>query len=199
MRDARNLGTMLAVPLVGVAMGMVGSLAGGQPVTDYPHLMPDVELSPRLELIDEGGQKRVVEEADLKDLPRRKMEFPTDGGPTTYEGFSLADVLRHVGVGFGDQLKGRRTPTVVLCEAADGYRIVLALAEIDPATTDKVVLLADRCEDGALPAGEGPFRLVIPDEKRKVRSIRMLQRIRVVNLQDMPLTQQFEPPAEPSK
>src|SRR5262249_27789923 len=101
------------------------------------------------------------------------------------------DVLAHYGVEFGELLKGPRTPTVVLCEAADGYRVVLSLAEIDSATTDKLIIMADQCEGRALPDGEGPFRLVIPDEKRGLRSIRMLSAIRVVNLYNMPLAQQF--------
>lgn len=173
--------------------------ARGQPATDYPYLLPDVEISSQLTLIDEDGKKHVFDGTDLKDLPRRRIEFKTDDGPKTYEGVSLADVLRHFGVGFGDQLKGRRTPTIVLCEAADGYRVALALVEIDSATTDKEVLLADRCDGRPLPDGEGPFRFVIPDEKRKVRSLRMLQTIRVANLQDMPLAQRFDSTPEPAK
>ena len=55
--------------------------------------------------------------------------------------------------------------------------MVLAIGEVDPATTDKVVLLADKKNGAALPEKEGPWRIVMPDEKRPVRWIRMLKRI----------------------
>ncbi len=111
-------------------------------------------------------------------------------GPTTliYEGPDLLDVLKQAGVAFGEQLRGRRTPTVALCEAADKYRVAMALAEIDPAVTDKVVVVGLRCNGQALNAEVGPIRLLIPQEKRKLRWIRMLRTIRVLNLIDVPLT-----------
>jgi hypothetical protein len=34
---------------------------------------------------------------------------------------------------------------------------------------------------------EGPYRLVLPGEKREVRSIRNLRTIRIINLQDLPI------------
>jgi hypothetical protein len=50
-------------------------------------------------------------------------------------------------------------------EAADGYRVVIALPELDPGFTDKQILLADKRETHPLNDKEGPYRIVIPDEK----------------------------------
>jgi hypothetical protein len=41
-------------------------------------------------------------------------------------------------------LRGDRMVTYVEVGAADGCRVVLALPEIDPAFSDRVILLADR-------------------------------------------------------
>jgi hypothetical protein len=44
------------------------------------------------------------------------------------------------------------------------------LAELDNAFTDRVVILADKLENGPLPDGKGPFRLIVPGEKKPARS-----------------------------
>ena len=66
-----------------------------------------------------------------------------------------------------------------MIEAEDGYRVALGIAEVDPSTTDKIVLLAEHKNGASLPEKEGPFRLVIPNEKRPVRWIRVVKRISV--------------------
>ncbi len=102
----------------------------------------------------------------------------------------LTDVLEHCGVKLGKEVRGSRVASYVLVEAADKYRVVLAIAEVDAATTDKIVLLADQRDGTPLSEREGPFRLVIPDDKRPVRWIRMIKRI---SLRTVPAE---SPPAE---
>jgi hypothetical protein len=53
--------------------------------------------------------------------------------------------------------------------SGDGYEIVFSLAELDPGFTDRVVLLADRMDGRPLPAALGPFRLIVPGEKKHAR------------------------------
>ena len=60
--------------------------------------------------------------------------------------------------------------------------MVYTLTEIDPAFTDSRILLADAADGSPLPATQGPFRLVVPNEKKGARSIRMLERIEVIRL-----------------
>ena len=62
----------------------------------------------------------------------------------------------------------------LLVEAADGYRVVFALPELDPAFTERVVLLADHRDGQPLTPAEGPLRLVVPDEKRQARWVRQV-------------------------
>ncbi len=57
-------------------------------------------------------------------------------------------------------------------EAADGYRVVIALPEIDSDFSDKQVVLAFSQNGKPLDAKESPYRIVIPDEKRMARWVK---------------------------
>ena len=70
----------------------------------------------------------------------------------------------------------------VLAEAKDGYRVVFALAELDPAFTDSKVLVAYSANGKPLLEGQGPRKIVAPQEKRPARWVRVLQRIQVVKV-----------------
>jgi hypothetical protein len=133
-----------------------------------------------LTFVDEHGVTRTVSNAELAGLARKSAKVSgSDNQPAEYEGVPLPDLVQHLGVALGKELRGPRVANYLVFEATDGYRVVLALAEVDPATTDKLVLLADRKNGGALPEKEGPLRLIIPDEKRPVRWIRMIKKISV--------------------
>lgn len=57
----------------------------------------------------------------------------------------------------GKDLRGITLAAYLLVEAADGYQAVFALPELDSAFTDRMVLLADRCDNKPLPASAGPL------------------------------------------
>ena len=65
----------------------------------------------------------------------------------------------------------------MLAEASDGYRVLFSIAELDARFTDRVVILADRKDGQPLPAAEGPYRLIVPGEKRPARWARQVTRI----------------------
>ena len=118
-------------------------------------------------------------------LLRHRLKAKDHDRESEFEGVFLVDLLKSVGVGFGDQLKGQRASNLVVLEATDGYRGSLSLAEIDPDTADAVVLLADRRDGQPLGEKEAPYRLVIPSDKRPLRWIRMIRTIRVISLKDL--------------
>src|SRR4029453_4292132 len=51
------------------------------------------------------------------------------------------------------------------CTAADGFQAVFALPELDTASADRGVLLADARDGQALSDNEGPLRIAAPAEK----------------------------------
>ena len=102
-----------------------------------------------------------------------------DQQPVRYQGVSLAAVLRSVGVRT-DSLRGPGLATRLVVEASDGYRIVLALADLDPSLGGRRVLLADRVDGKPLPAADAPWRLIIPGDQRPARSARQVVTIKVI-------------------
>ena len=67
-------------------------------------------------------------------------------------------------------------------EAADGYRVVIALPEIDPAFTNTQILFACLRDGKPLDEKQGPHRIVIPDEKRMTRSVRQVTTLKIVDV-----------------
>jgi hypothetical protein len=104
-----------------------------------------------------------------------------DGAEVRFTGVPLGRVIEASG-GNADSLRGRDLSNVVLVEAADGYRVAFALAELDPSFRgpgEKTPLLV-WAEDGAPVAARfGPLRIVVPGERRPSRWIRQVTKITV--------------------
>jgi len=122
----------------------------------------------------------ILTRADLEKLPPIAIKAKDHGGKERmYGGVALVEVLRQAGVTLGGQLRGGNLAKYVLISAADGYRVVFSLPEIDPEFASQTILLAYAEDNKPLPAGEGPFRLVVPDEKKHARWIRDIVSIKI--------------------
>jgi hypothetical protein len=117
--------------------------------------------------------------ADLAKMPRTMITVTEHGKERTYEGVLLRDILTSAGAPLGDKLKGQNMPAFVYLTARDGYHIVLALAEVEPTIQDNRILVADTSGGNPLSAEQGPFRLVVPEDLKPARWIRMLEKIEV--------------------
>ena len=60
---------------------------------------------------------------------------------------------------------------------------MIALPEIDPAFTDQQIVLAYLKDGKRLDEKEGPYRIVIPGEKRMARWVRQVTRLKIVDVQ----------------
>jgi DMSO/TMAO reductase YedYZ molybdopterin-dependent catalytic subunit len=120
--------------------------------------------------------------ADLAKMPRTSATFNEEGAETNYEGVLLYDILKQAGAPLDKQLMGKALATYLLAEARDGYQVVYALADIDPSFGANKILVADTVNGKPLFDYQGPFRLVVPGDKKGARSIRMLEKISVVRL-----------------
>jgi DMSO/TMAO reductase YedYZ molybdopterin-dependent catalytic subunit len=110
----------------------------------------------------------------LKKLPRHAFDAGEHGRTAHWQGVALADILHAAGAPLGDDLRGKNLALYVRVTAADGYRAVYSLAELDPAMRAGEVILADRRDGHALDAKEGPFRLVARDDRRPARWVRQV-------------------------
>lgn len=87
----------------------------------------------------------------------------------------LCDISLHAqmslaGVTTGPQLRGKNLTKYMMAKCADGYKVLFSLAELDTSFTDRVMILSNESEGKPLPEGKGPFRIIVPDEKKPVRS-----------------------------
>ena len=131
----------------------------------------------------ESGKQVVLAKSDIESLPHVMVTTHSADTPSTFEGVALKSVLEKAGVEFGQSMRGKRLASCVLVEAADGYRAVIALPEIDPGFTDKQVVLAYLQDGKPLDAKAGPYRIVIPDEKRMARWVRQVNTLKIVDVQ----------------
>jgi hypothetical protein len=59
---------------------------------------------------------------------------------------------------------------------------VFGVAEVDPAFTDRVAILADRKDGAPLPANAAPFQLVLTNEMPPARWVRQVVSIELISL-----------------
>jgi hypothetical protein len=156
----------LFVPAVLLALALQAGLASCQQLTVQA----------------ESGKQTVFGRSDIEALARVKITTAGSGGSMTFEGVPLRAVLEKAGVQLGETLKGKRMASCLLVGAADGYRVVIALPEIDPGFTDKQVVLAFLKDGKPLDDKEGPYRIVIPDEKRMARWVRQVTTLQIVDV-----------------
>ena len=130
----------------------------------------------------EAGKQTVLSKTDIEAMPHIKI---TTQGPdsSSYDGVAVKALLEKAGVQFGHSLRGKRMASCLLVEAADGYRVVIALPELDPDFTDKQIVLAFSQNGKPPDAKEGPYRIVIPDEKRMARWVKQVTTLKIVDVQ----------------
>jgi DMSO/TMAO reductase YedYZ molybdopterin-dependent catalytic subunit len=122
---------------------------------------------------------------DLVNMPRETVSLPEqDGTKIEYEGVPLREILKRAGAPLGNQLRGKALSSYILAKAHDGYQGVFTLAELDSAFANEQILVADKRDGKPLFGYQGPFRLVCPNDKARARSVRMLETLEVVRLQN---------------
>jgi DMSO/TMAO reductase YedYZ molybdopterin-dependent catalytic subunit len=133
-----------------------------------------LSLTTTAQSVTVGGEVKTpltLTAADLASLPRTTaVAKDKQGVPHSFAGVALAEIFKKAGVTTGRELRGENLAKYVLVTCADNYQVVFALAELDSSFTDRVVILADQMEGKLLPAGTGPFRIVVPGEKKPARN-----------------------------
>lgn len=130
-------------------------------------------------VVASANGKVEVTDSLLAQLPRQSVTATAHGKSASYGGYELTAVLEAAGVAPTESLRGKALGTIVTITAADGYRVVFALAELDPTLGNRQVLLVDRENGQLLPASEGPWRLVVPSDHRPARWARQVIGIEV--------------------
>lgn len=120
---------------------------------------------------------------DFSALPRHTLNVTDEAGAkSTYEGVAVIELLRRAGAPLGKELKGPNMTLCVMARAFDGYRVVFALAELDPGIGNLDVIVADHRDGKPLDAHEGPLRLIVLGDKRHARWVKGLTTLSVERL-----------------
>lgn len=131
-------------------------------------------------IIGLDGQSKTLSVADLASMMRAKADLKKENGTVLhYEGVPLATILQSSDARIGHVLRGPDMADIVVIAAKDGYRVALALSDVDPGFGGCQIILADKVEGAALPAADGPFRLVVEGDARGARSARMVTAIKL--------------------
>ena len=138
--------------------------------------------SQQITVQNEQSSPVVLSAAEIAALPHTTVKVNGHDGSATFSGVPVSTLLEKAGITFGESLRGKRLASCLLVEAADGYRVVIALPEVDPGFTDKQILLVDKRETHPLDDKEGPYRIVIPDEKRMARWVRQVKTFKIVDV-----------------
>jgi hypothetical protein len=134
----------------------------------------------RVELRRLDGRSRVVTADDLARLPRREVAASAHHVNGRYAGVALGMFSVSSAALRATVCEAPISPITCSSKPADGYRAVFAVAELDTSFTDRSVLLADGKDGAPLAMNEGPFRVVVPGERRPARWVRGVTRISIV-------------------
>jgi DMSO/TMAO reductase YedYZ molybdopterin-dependent catalytic subunit len=179
-RIRRFLAIGLATSLALAIVGLVAAVQAEPKTSALPQVAATSGSSALLEVGGEVPHPLSWTAAEFAKLPRHTLRAKGhDGVESPFQGVPLIEVLAKAGVPSGKELRGKALSLFVVVEAADGYRAVFALAELDREFTDRVILLADRRDDKPLPAHAGPLQVIVPGEKKHARWVRQVIRIKV--------------------
>jgi len=136
---------------------------------------------PTIKLVVDGKPSDVFDQAALAAMPRTTVSAAAkDEQPSTWQGVALEEFVRRTCVAANDALSGRALTRYVRVTGADGYQVVFSAAEIAADFGNIEVIVAD-ARDGKPLSQDGPFRLIVPKDKRADRWVNHVTRIDVLD------------------
>jgi hypothetical protein len=129
-----------------------------------------------LQLIAPSHAPMTLAPSDIKSFPRVSVSIhnPHTNADEAYAGVRLSDLLAKMGAPLGSELRGKALSGYVIATGSDGYRVVFALAEIDPGFHPGEIIMADEMNGKPLDSHAGPFKIVATEDRRPSRWVRNL-------------------------
>ena len=130
--------------------------------------------------VEVGGKVTEMSAADLGRLPRKEVRGKDhEGKESTFSGVEIREILTAAGAKLGAEIRGKCLAEYLLVEAADGYRAVFAIAELDPEFAADLMILADKQDGKPLDEKKGKFQVIVPADKRHGRWVRQVTALRL--------------------
>lgn len=133
-----------------------------------------------IEVVGLDGRKMAI---SIQGLDRKSVTTVDQAGiKTIHEGVLMRDVLAKANVPLGEALRGKALARAVVATAVDGYQVAFAIAEIDAAFNDHLILIVDRRNGQPLLPDSGPLQIVVPQDRRPARWIRQIATLEIKQL-----------------
>ena len=138
--------------------------------------MPSALAADTLRLSVTQNHFESLNAADLRVLPHKTVTYHNahTNADEIYSGVPLTALLAEYGVPTGEKLHGKPLSDYIVATGSDGYKAVLALAETDPSFHPGDVIIADAIGGKPLDRKDGPFRLIVSEDKRPARCVHNL-------------------------
>jgi DMSO/TMAO reductase YedYZ molybdopterin-dependent catalytic subunit len=142
---------------------------------------PAMTAATGVKVLVDGKPPLNLDASALAAMPHEDLTASAHDEPASqWRGVKLEDVLAKVGVSLDKPLHGKALASFVRVTAADQYQVVFGLSDLDPTLGHTQVLLVDT-RDGKALDKDGPFRLLVPGDKRPARWVRNVTTIEVVD------------------
>lgn len=128
------------------------------------------------------AQASPVDAKLLAGLPVHEATLNAHGDVAKCSGPLLSDVASRMGLPMGNALHGADLKRGLIVQAKDGYTVLFSLGELDPGTGNSGAIVATACNGKPLGEDAGPYRLVVPGDKRPARAVRNVTAIEPVDL-----------------
>ena len=170
-------------PLIAVFALCMAAIASWPLSADDEKKPTSAPASTGLGISGVGLRSITLSPADLDKMPRKTIKAVDHDTPITFEGWLVGDLLKKAGFTFGQHLRGPRMSDYLIASDKEGYRVIFALPELDAEFSDRVVLLADRENGKPLSGRDGPYRIIVSDERKHDRWVRNVASLSVASSQ----------------
>lgn len=135
---------------------------------------------PIVKISGEVAKTLAIDESTLQEFRQvQVVRKDKEGNSHQYSGVLLLDLVEKAELRLGAGLKSKNLNKFVLVGASDGYQVVFALAELDENCSNNRIILANRIDGEAFFGKEGPFRIIVQNDKKPARCVRQVTSIKV--------------------
>jgi Oxidoreductase molybdopterin binding domain len=121
--------------------------------------------------------------AKLGELVKVEIKLNEDGQVVTYSGVPLATLLETQAKNVGSMAGLRAlSDSVLLVRGTDGYQAAVSAAAVAMDAKGERFLLAMTRNGKPLETGQGPVRLIVPNDPKHVRWVKDVATIRIIRL-----------------
>ena len=133
--------------------------------------------SESITFINESGKSSSADPMKLKSITIKAIGH--DHKTHEFSGPLLSDFLSNAGVILGEPAKKQTVSSYIIIRAKDNYKCLIALAELDPLFSSSDIIIASKMDGKALSEKNGPYQIIVPNDKKHGRWIRQVKSIEI--------------------